>query len=102
MVSEAILEEYAGVLSRPKFAIKPRLISKSLRALRSVARIVRTQRKLSVTSDPADNRFIECAEASRADYLVTGNKRHFPSRWRQTLVVNARELIEWVTPDLQR
>ena len=68
----------------------------------SVARIVRTQRELNVASDPADNRFIECAEASRADYLVTGNKRHFPPRWRQTLVVNARELIEWVTPDLQR
>lgn len=101
-VSEAILEEYAGVLSRPKFAMKPRLLSQSLRALRSVARIVRTQRNLSVTSDPADNRFVECAEAARADYLVTGNKRHFPPRWRQTMVVNSRELIEWVTPDLQR
>jgi predicted nucleic acid-binding protein len=55
-----------------------------------------------VTRDPADNRFIECAEGAKADYLVTGNKRHFPKRWRQTTVVNARELLEWVVPELQR
>src|SRR5258708_28788736 len=101
-VAEDILVEYAGVVSRPKFVIKPRSLSRSLRTLRSAARLVRPQRELAITGDPADNRFLECAEASRADYLVTGNKRHFPDHWRQTLVVNSRELIEWVTPDLQR
>jgi hypothetical protein len=40
--------------------------------------------------------------AARADYLVTGNKRHFPRNRRQTLVVNARELIEWAAPELRR
>jgi len=86
-VSEAILAECAGVLSRPKFAIPPRQLAKSLRLIRASARIVRPQHELMVTHDPADNRFLECAEASRADYLVTGNKRHFPKSWRQTLVV---------------
>lgn len=101
-VTEAILAEYEGVLLRPKFAIDPRLVARSLRRLRAVARIVHPARELKVTRDPADNRFLECAEAARADYLVTGNKRHFPKTWRQTLVVNARELIEWVAPDLRR
>jgi putative PIN family toxin of toxin-antitoxin system len=102
VVSDAILKEYAGVLPRPKFGINPKLVSQSLRTLKSVAKVVRPSRTLEICSDPADNRFLECAEAGRADYLVTGNKRHFPKRWRQTLVVNARELIEWVTPDLKR
>lgn len=101
-VSEAILDEYAGVLSRPKFAIMPRQVARSLRLIRASARIVHPRNELAVTRDPADNRFLECAEAARADFLVTGNKRHFPKSWRQTLVVNARELAEWVAPDLQR
>jgi uncharacterized protein len=101
-VSESILAEYAGVLSRPKFAIPRRQLAKSLRLIRASARIVRPHHQLMVTRDPADNRFLECAETSRADYLVTGNKRHFPKNWRLTLVVNARELVEFITPDLQR
>jgi len=101
-VSPAILEEYEGVLRRPKFGIAPRQVSRSLLLIRKAARIIRPRDRLEVTRDPADNRFLECAEASKADYLVTGNKRHFPKQWRQTLVVNARELVEWVVPELRR
>jgi putative PIN family toxin of toxin-antitoxin system len=101
-VSEAILTEYAGVLSRPKFAIGSKQVAKSLRLIRSSARIVYPRHELTVAHDSGDNRFLECAEAARADYLVTGNKRHFPTSWRQTLVVNARELAEWIIPDLRR
>ena len=101
-VSQAILEEYEGVLRRPKFAIPPKLAAKSLRELRAAARIVEPQRPLSVTRHDEDNRFLECAEAARADYLVTGYKRHFPAVCQQTLVVNARELAEWLVPDLRR
>jgi putative PIN family toxin of toxin-antitoxin system len=102
VVSEAILAEYAGVLSRPKFAIAPKQLAKSLRLIRGAARVVRPQHELTIAHDPADNRFLECAETARADYLVSGNKRHFPPRWRQTSVVNARELIEWIAADLRR
>jgi uncharacterized protein len=101
-VSEPILTEYEGVLRRPRFGIKPRQVSQSMRLIRKAARIVSPRRELTVTRDRADNRFLECAEASKADYLVTGNKRHFPAEWRQTQVVNARELLEWIIPDLRR
>lgn len=101
-VSQPILEEYEGVLRRPKFAIQPRQIARSLRMLRAASRVVRLVRELDITRDAADNRFLECADAAKADYLVTGNKRHFPRQWRQTLVVNAREFLEWVVPELQR
>ena len=102
VASQPILEEYEGVLRRRKFAIGTKLVSGSMRRLRSVARIVRPPRELCISRDPADNRFLECAETARADFLVTGNKRHFPTSWRQTRVVNARELIEWVAADLRR
>lgn len=100
--SEAILAEYASVLVRPQFAITRKRLARSMDLIRKSAHIVRPSRRLTVAHDPSDNRFLECAEAARADYLVTGNKRHFPNAWRQTSVVNARELIEWIAPDLRR
>jgi putative PIN family toxin of toxin-antitoxin system len=102
VASEAILAEYAGVLRRPKFGLNPRLVTRSLAALRRAARIVDPNREVSAAPDPADNRFLECAESGKADYLVTGNKRHFPKQWRQTLVVNSREFLEAIVPDLPR
>jgi predicted nucleic acid-binding protein len=45
-------------------------------------------------SDPDDNRFLECAEAARAHYLVTGNIRHFPEVWEETRIVTPREFID--------
>ena len=101
-VTEAILGEYADVLSRSKFGIGAKQVARSMRLIRVAARIVRPQHELKVTPYPADDRFLECADVARADYLVTGNKRHFPKSWRQTLIVNARELLEWIAPDLRR
>jgi len=101
-VSDAILSEYEDVLRRPKLRLTPKLVTRSLRDLRLVARIVHPHRELKISADPGDNRFLECAETARADYLVTGNKRHFPSSWGQTLIVNARELLEWIVPVLRR
>jgi putative PIN family toxin of toxin-antitoxin system len=101
-VSAAILEECEGVLRRPRFRLTPRQVSRSLRLIRAAARIVTPHRALNLARDPADNRFLECAEAAKADYLVTGNQRHFPKSYRQTQTVNARELLEWIIPDLQR
>jgi uncharacterized protein len=102
VVSETILLEYGSVLQRSKFRLNPRNISRSLRLLRAATRVVIPYRQLSVARDPGDNRFLECAEAAKADYLVTGNKRHFPKQWRGTLVLNARELLEWTIPEMQR
>jgi putative PIN family toxin of toxin-antitoxin system len=100
-VSEAILREYESVLRRPKFRLKPLDVSRSLRLLQAAARVVAPYGQLNAARDPGDNRFLECAEAAKADYLVTGNKRHFPKQWRQTLIVNARELLEWTIPEMQ-
>lgn len=102
VASEPILAEYEGVLLRPKFGIRAFLVKRSMRAVRATARMVRPQHKLALTRDPDDNPFLECAEASRADYLVTGNKRHFPRQWKKTLVVNSKELLEWIVPELRR
>src|SRR3984893_8898190 len=51
-----------------------------------------------VSSDPADTKFLHCAQAAQADYIVTGNKRHFPDApYGVTQVLSAGELLDQIT-----
>ena len=61
--------------------------------IRTGSLLVRPVETLTVSPDEPDNGFLECADAAKADYLVTGNLRHFPKEWKTTKVVTARELI---------
>ncbi len=92
-VSQAILEEYELVLRRPLFRLPPSSIDDLLEYLRTETLVVAPAAQLRVSPHDEDNRFLECAEAGAASYLVTGNKRHFPAKWMGTSIVNARELL---------
>jgi uncharacterized protein len=99
-VSEAIMAEYREVLARPKLKIRKGLRQQLLQFIRSHSRSVAPARQLQVTRDPDDNKFLECADAARADYLVTGSQRHFPTFWKKTKVITPREFISIVAPHL--
>jgi putative PIN family toxin of toxin-antitoxin system len=100
-VSEPMLAEYEGVLRREKFRADPDRKEYFLSQLRETCIQVQPRQMLTVSSDPADNQFLECAEAGKADFLVTGNKRHFPKQWRKTKVVNAREFLEMIESEIE-
>jgi putative PIN family toxin of toxin-antitoxin system len=92
-VSDAILAEYEATLYRPKFrGIERRKIVAALRLAASGRMTVVTARLIHSPHEP-DNRFYECAQASLADYLVTGNRKHFNKDLPPTKIVNARELL---------
>ena len=101
-VSREILEEYGEVLRRKRLRIDPKLVDASLGLIQESARVVRPKQRLALCSDPDDNKFLDCAKEAEADYVVTGNKRHFPARLGKTRVVSPRELIEIITPELKR
>jgi len=46
--------------------------------------------------DVDDHRILECAVAARADYLITGDKRHLQSlkHFRGIQIVSPREFID--------
>ena len=101
IVSPPILAEYQGVLARPRFRLTASQIRQSIALIKEGSQLVKPKLEITASKDPDDNMFLECAEAGKADYLVTGNKRHFPEAWKETRVVNGKELIVLVTPDLQ-
>ena len=91
--TESILSEYARVLEYPRLKIKPANVKRILSSIKAHGRIVGTSLKLTEASDGADNRFLECAQECKANYLVTGNIRHFPKSWKFTKVVEPREFL---------
>jgi putative PIN family toxin of toxin-antitoxin system len=99
-VSRPILEEYSEVLSRPELRIRKGLRQQLLQLIKNHCYTVAPTRLLEVTSDPDDNMFLECADTARADYLVTGNQKHFPRFWKKTKVITPREFISLVAPHL--
>ena len=99
-VTKPILTEYRQVLARPRFRLPKGQRERFLQLLKNRAHLVEPVRRLNITSDPDDNMFLECAEAARADYLVTGNVRHFPPFWRQTKIIASREFLTLAAPHL--
>jgi uncharacterized protein len=99
-VSEHIVNEYADVLARPELRVRRGARLQLLDLVRNRSTIISPRVRLDVSSDPGDNKFIECAEAARADYLITGNRRYFPKFWKSTKVISAREFVEAIAPHL--
>ena len=99
-VSGTILSEYAVVLARPELKVRRNLRQQLLQLIKNHARVVVPSRLPQVTTDPCDNIFVECADAARADYLVTGNQRDFPKFWKNTKIISSREFLNIIAPHL--
>ena len=100
--SDAILFEYSDVLSRPELQIRKGSQRQVIDLITRYAHPVVPSRLPQLTQDPDDNMFLECADAARADFLLTGNQRHFPKFWKQTKMVSTHEFLSIVAPHLVR
>jgi putative PIN family toxin of toxin-antitoxin system len=92
-VSAPVLAEYQEVLLRDKFlAMRDRALL-LLPRIEQAALLVNPTVSVAACVDPDDNRFLECAAAARAAYLVTGNLRDFPPVWGVAQILNARQFL---------
>lgn len=73
ITSDAILTETARKL-RDKFSWPEHRIEQFVRAASRLAEIHSSKKRLSVVSDEADNRVLECAIEGKADLIITGDK----------------------------
>ena len=92
-VSPAVEAEYRDVLFRPKFAALHPAAAHLLDSLEPHLLRVGPQFTLNLATDEDDNRFLECAQAAAAKFLVTGNLRHYPPAHGGTAIVNSRRLL---------
>jgi putative PIN family toxin of toxin-antitoxin system len=94
-VSGQVYAEYEEVISRPRFQRSEGIIAGTLDAIRQKGFWVIPSARVQLCSDPDDDIFLECAQAAQADYLVTGNVKHFLASWQGTQVITARRLRFW-------
>ncbi len=75
LVSKPILAEYHRVFHYPHLPFPPENITKSLRHIQHTAVMVEQVEELAVISaDPHDDKFIACAVAGHASYIVSGDE----------------------------
>ncbi len=76
LVSRDVLLEYVRVLGYPKFALDPQdirgLIEEYVLPFAEMVAVAKTPRV--VREDPGDDKFLALVVASRADFLVSGDK----------------------------
>ena len=95
-VSGSVFAEYEEVIRRPRFRRTEETILSALETIRTKAFWVKPSEPVRACSDPDDDVFLECAQASRAAYLVTGNVRDFPLRWVGAEIVTPRRFLQIV------
>ena len=96
LVDDRILLEYREVLQRPKFAFPKDAFHPLLEFLEHHGEYVSAGPAPVSMNDPGDVPFYEVAVTADADYLVTGNTRHFPEkRW----IVSPARFIDIIRRD---
>lgn len=78
VVTRPLIEEYLGVLARPKFdrigPAEERLrLLEELIALDNTDLVFPKEKVAAIEEDPADNLVLECAVAGLPDYIVSGD-----------------------------
>jgi putative PIN family toxin of toxin-antitoxin system len=101
-ISQDILLEISKVLLYPKIAAilqKANVTQKEiLRAIEANATIVKPKLKLQIlTEDREDNKILECALASNADIIVSGDKHLLKlGKFRKTRIQTPREFFDCI------
>lgn len=99
-ISNSLWQEYDEVLSREKFMKYPFFVENAKDLLvdfKEKAENYFPTVILDILEDQSDNRFLELAETCNADYIITGNTKHFPMKeYKGTRIVSPREFWEVV------
>jgi len=97
--SAALLDEYEAVLKRPRFKLNQKQIAELMGKINRKASIVTPTKRLKIVKvDEPDNRILESAMKAKADFIITGNKRHFPfEEFEGSRIVTPREFINSIS-----
>jgi len=94
-LSDDLFEEYLDVLNRQKFSKYPDFVNKAefiLSQIDTKATKFYPTQKLDVIKDKDDNKLLELAMESKADFIITGNTNDFTmSDYKGTKIVTPKD-----------
>ena len=90
-----VLAEYRDVLFRPEFPFRTHQVRQLLDQIQARGELVAPQSLPRPLPHRDDEMFLEAALAGPAEYLITHNLRHFPTRKRAGMaVVSPAEFLD--------
>ena len=102
VVSETTLQELDRVLHYPRiqkrYHLSDKLVRRFLKLLRRGAVVVEPEEEIdAVERDPSDNRYLECALAGNAAYIVSGDDHLLDLReYRGIQILTPREFVAFL------
>lgn len=95
LLSAEIQTEYSKVIAYKKFEKHSWYHEQSIGTLKElfiVAKIITTTSNFNLSSDKDDNKFLDLAYAGNADFLITGNNKHFPfGKFENTEIISPQK-----------
>jgi putative PIN family toxin of toxin-antitoxin system len=93
-----LFEEYMDVLNKPKFSRYPDFLKKAefvLSQIENLATKYSPTERFEFINDKNDNRLLELASESKADFIITGNINDFNmTNSKDTRVVSPKDYWE--------
>lgn len=74
LASAYIIQEYKGVLARPKFKLSEAQKQEWSRLMDTYVTVVAVNASIDFPRDPKDAPFLACAIVTQADFLITGDR----------------------------
>jgi len=100
VLSSPTLNEYSNVIDRPKFSRYQdfnRNAANVLKLLQSISLRFEPTIQLKECSDEDDNKFLELAVEAKANFLITGNLKHFPAKiFHGVQIVSPSEFLSFI------
>lgn len=99
VVSPFILDETARIL-KEKLGWREKEIQAALGLIREVATVIDPKLRLNIIpEDESDNLILACAVEAKADFLVTGDKRHMLAlkRYQGIQILTPRDFLDFLT-----
>jgi len=97
-LSEVLMNEYREVLSRPKFTRITDFFNNAeivLSRFEKIALFYEPKNRLDILKDKSDNKLLELADESNADFLITGNNVDFTmTHYKNTQILSPRSFWE--------
>jgi uncharacterized protein len=95
IVSNEIVQEYFGVLLRPKFKLTHDIIDPIMAQIFHLAEFVIPKYEINIIgTDPSDNKFLEAALAGKAAYVVSGDSHLLDlDSYEGIKILTAREFL---------
>ncbi len=98
IVSHDILKEFLGVISRPKFGFSKKQIENVFKQILSITEIIIPSAKVSIIKeDPSDNMILECAEAAKVGYIISGDNHLLKlKKYKKIPIIRTFDILEMI------